>query len=152
MYKEIIKKIILLLAKPEVAWPQFMREGFTNKQILKQFLLSFDGSGICLENHSGGDISSSSGLPHSCIDSTWFGLFWLFVGVILPSSVCFEDFDAEKIQHYTNKRTVFYCDWIRTGDRVFAVHCNSCYAQLFLSLDFLFIHGIFTLGSSRICF
>ncbi|MDP4201541.1 MAG: hypothetical protein Q8861_02515 [Bacteroidota bacterium] len=37
MYKEIIKKIILLLAKPEVAWPQFMREGFTNKQILKQF-------------------------------------------------------------------------------------------------------------------
>jgi hypothetical protein len=37
MYKEIIRKIVLLLTKPEVAWPQFVKEGFSNKQILKQF-------------------------------------------------------------------------------------------------------------------
>jgi len=37
MYKEIVRKIVLLLTKPEVAWPEFVKEGNPKQQILKRF-------------------------------------------------------------------------------------------------------------------
>ena len=49
MYKEIIRKIVLLLTKPEVAWPQFVKEGFSNKQILKQFCYPLMGAASVLK-------------------------------------------------------------------------------------------------------
>lgn len=40
---EIIQKIVLLLAKPEVAWLEFMKAGSSNKQILNDFCFPLMG-------------------------------------------------------------------------------------------------------------
>jgi len=37
MHKEIVRKIVLLLAKPEVAWGDFLKEGNPKQQVLNRF-------------------------------------------------------------------------------------------------------------------
>jgi hypothetical protein len=49
MFKEIIRKILLLLAKPEVAWPELLKKGGSNRQILKEFCYPLMGVAALLK-------------------------------------------------------------------------------------------------------